>query len=44
MCIEEMEEGVGASSHDKEGEAQNKDLVMQRHIPMDAREKESRKR
>jgi hypothetical protein len=43
MCIEEMEEGEGASNHDKDSKARIPELVMQRQIPMDAREKESRK-
>jgi hypothetical protein len=43
MCIEEMEEGEGASSHDKEAKARIPELVMQRQSPMDAREEERRK-
>jgi len=43
MCIEEMEEGEKASSHDKEEKDRIPELVMQRQSPMDAREKERKK-
>jgi hypothetical protein len=43
MRIEEMEEGKGASSHDKEVKARIPELAMQRQNPMDARAEGSKK-